>query len=182
MTNENKVMTETDIETVVRKKPGRPPKPKILSADDLKRKRAMETRSANRARRALLGGYEGQRMLAAPHEGFHLHWINDVGTNLQEMLAKGYSFVEDDSSIESDDLGRRNSLQVSKNGPPITAYLMEIPEDMYLEDQLQKERSIQDVEDQIRRADVGRGLGSERTSSGDNVVYNPSESGNQLLD
>lgn len=121
-------------------------------------------------------------MLAEPHDGFHLHWINDVGTNLQEMLAKGYSFVEDDSSIESDDLGRRNSLQVSKNGPPITAYLMEIPEEMYLEDQLQKERSIQDVEDQIRRADVGRGLGSERTSSGDNVVYNPSESGNQLLD
>ena len=180
MTNETKGKPET--ETVIKKKPGRPPKVKILSADDIKRKEAMETRSANRTRRARLGGYEGQRMLAEPHDGFHLHWINDVGTNLKEMLAKGYSFVEDNSSIESDDLGRMNSLQVSKNGPPITAYLMEIPEELYLEDQLLKERSIQDVEDQIRRADVGRGLGSERTSSGDNVVYNPSESGNQLLD
>ena len=121
-------------------------------------------------------------MLAAPHKGFHLHWINDVGTNLQEMLAKGYTFVEDNSSIESDDLGRRNSLQVSKNGPPITAYLMEIPEELYQDDQLQKERSILRVEDQLRLADVGKGIGSERTVSGEPVVYNPSKDGNQLLD
>ena len=97
------------------------------------------------------------------------------------MLDRGYDFVLDkDASIENDDLGTRKSLQVSKVGPPVTAYLMEIPENEYLEDRRSKERVIQETESSIRQ--VSEGIGQVRDSSGQSVVYNPSQSGNHLLD
>jgi hypothetical protein len=120
-------------------------------------------------------------MVAHKRAGYHRHWINDSGSRIEEMLDKGYDFVfTKDASINNDDLGTRKSLQVSKNGPPVTAYLMEIPEEKFLEDRQAKERAIQNTENQIRAASDG--IGSERDSSGQSVAYNPARSGNHLLD
>ncbi len=137
-------------------------------------------RKATREKAAGMNIYSGQRMGAAQRPGFHRHWINDTAGSLEEMLDNGYTFVEDDNAtIEDDDLGNRKSLQVSKNGPPVRAYLMEIPLDQYEEDQRAKETLIQQNENSIRRATDG--IGAEKDANGNPVVYNPSESGNQLL-
>lgn len=146
------------------------------------RETAMMRRKEARKARSGLGGYAGQRMLASQRKGFHRHWINDTGANLEEMLDRGYTFVKDETaSINSDSLDSNRSLQVSKNGPPLTAYLMEIPDKVYQEDQDAKEIDIQKSENQIRHAADAGGLGGERTADGESVLYNPNEGGNQLL-
>lgn len=143
--------------------------------------RAAKRRKDKRAEREGLGGYAGQKMLAHKRRGYHRHWFNDTGNKIEEMLDRGYDFVLDkDASINNDDLGTRKSLQVSINGPPVTAYLMEIPEKDYLEDQQRKEQVIQGTEQSIRSASDG--IGQSRDSTGQSVVYNPSKSGNHLLE
>jgi hypothetical protein len=148
-----------------------------------KRATAMARRKSVRDARKSLGGHSGQKMVARNREGYHRHWINDDGTNLEEMRDKGYDFVHDENaSIESDDEGSRKSLQVSKSGRPMRAYLMEIPQEAYLEDQAEKELSIQGTENSIRSASSGGGIGGEKDNAGQSVVYDPQEEGeNQLL-
>lgn len=150
------------------------------NSEETIRAAATMRRKVARERAKGLNVYSGQRMGAEKRSGFHRHWINDTGAALEEMLDKGYTFVEDgNATIENDDLGNRKSLQVSKNGPPVTAYLMEIPLDQYEEDQRAKESLIQQNEISIRGATSG--IGAEKDADGNSVVYNPSESGNQLL-
>jgi hypothetical protein len=148
-----------------------------------RRAAAMARRKRVRDAQKSMGGHAGQKMTARNREGYHRHWINDDGTNLDEMMDKGYDFVHDEnSSIESDDEGSRKSLQVSKSGAPMRAYLMEIPQEAYLEDQAEKELEIQRTEDSIRSASAGGGIGGETDNAGKSVVYDPQEEGeNQLL-
>ena len=143
------------------------PTPMLTPAD--RAVRAAKRRKDKRAQRDGLGGYSGQKMIAHQRQGYHRHWINDTGTKIEEMLDCGYDFVLDkDASIENDDLGTRKSLLVSKHGPPVTAYLMEIPEKTYREDAQAMELSIQDTESSIRGASDG--IGGERDSSGQSVA------------
>ena len=108
--------------------------------------------------------------------GAELHdyeWLKKVyDPNAERILRTG--------AIENDDLGTRKSLQVSKHGPPVTAYLMEIPEETVREGQLTKELAIQETESSIRNASDG--IGQSRDSAGQSVVDNPSKSGNQLME
>ena len=153
---------------------------KVGSPEDRART-AAKRRKDKRAERLALGGHAGQRMLAHTRPGYKRRWCNDSGARIEEMLDKGWDFVfTKDASINNDDLGTRKSLQVSKHGPPVTAYLMELPEKDYLDGQQDKERRIQQTENQIRSASTG--IGSERDSSGQSVAYNPARNGNHLLD
>lgn len=142
---------------------------------------AAKRRQDKRAEREALGGHAGQKMLAHKRPGYTRRWCNDKGARIEEMLDRGWDFVfTRDASINNDDLGTRKSLQVSKHGPPVTAYLMELPEKDYLDGRQAKERRIQQTEDQLRSA--SEGIGGERDSSGQSVAYNPARNGNHLLD
>ena len=154
--------------------------PTEIGDTDERARVAAARRKKTRAMKTRLGGFTGQRLNAHKRSGYRRRWINDSGTRIEEMLDRGYDFVLDrDASIENDDLGTRKSLQVSKHGPPVTAYLMEIPEETVREGLLIKEQAIQETENSIRSASDG--IGQSRDSAGQSVVYNPSKSGNQLL-
>lgn len=127
------------------------------------------------------GAIAGQKLFAPQKKDFHRHWINDEDNRLEEMLDKGYVFVDDkDQVISSDGIGARKSKLVGtkRAGGPLTAYLMETPEKFYREDQQEKESLIQSHESQVRDAVSGDGKGIG--SSG--RVYNPAEGSNQLLE
>jgi len=144
---------------------------------DIARKRRMEAREKFKS----TGAIAGQKLFAPQKKDFHRHWINDEDNRLEELLDKGYVFVDDkDQVISSDNIGTRKSKLVGtkRAGGPLTAYLMETPEKFYREDQQEKESLIQSHESQVRNAVSGDGKGIG--SSG--RVYNPAEGSNHLLE
>lgn len=152
-------------------------KPASEDKYEIARRRRMKAREKFKS----TGAIAGQKLFAPQKKDFHRHWINDEDNRLEEMLDKGYVFVDDkDQVISSDDIGTRKSKLVGtkRAGGPLKAYLMETPEKFYREDQQEKESLIQSHESQIRNAVSGGGKGIG--SSG--RVYNPAEGSNHLLE
>mgnify|MGYP005843642093 CR=1 FL=1 len=140
---------------------------------------AAERRRQHKQNLKRTNAIEGQRLVAPSRPGFHRRWVNDEGPGLQNRLQRGYEFVtDDDEAIPSSDEGSRKSQIVGtgKDGQPLRAYLMEIREDFYEEDQRAREESIRKNESQIRRAEYG-GPGDSIGATGH--AYAPK--GSQLL-
>ncbi len=172
---ENPVVTvETEAVDDIKKKVKALKKPKADTEIDI-RKRAKERREKRKAESVRLGRLPGQKLIAPKRPGYHRHFANDVGTRLDDLQDKGYTFVtesvEGDAEIRSTDIGTRKSLVVDqqKGGGEITAYLMEIPDEWFREDQQEKEKRIRAREEQIYRvADDGKGIGQSSSN-----VYDP---------
>lgn len=107
--------------------------------------------------------------------GYHLHWINDwhpqMTDRLQQALNAGYTFVGS-SEVEQSPLigasttdlgGSRISRTVGTrpDGNPITAYLMKIPTEYWLEHQ----RMVWDRADKVDKA-IRRGAGGAKVEGG----------------
>jgi hypothetical protein len=93
-------------------------------------------------------------------------WVNDDGARLAQAQLGGYEFVQEDIAPgdpdvknANRDLGSKVSVPVGKkdNGEPLYAYLMEIDEDIYKADQLEKERENERLEAAIRRGEDQHG-------------------------
>ena len=157
-----------------------PEKPAVEKSEDkyeIARRRRMKAREKFKS----TGAIAGQKLFAPQKKDFHRHWINDEDNRLEELLDKGYVFVDDkDQVISSDNIGTRKSKLVGtkRAGGPLTAYLMETPEKFYREDQQEKESLIQSHESQVRKAVSGDGKGIGSTGH----AYNPAEGSNQLLE
>ena len=169
-------------ETIEKQVDKSPAGEKVESAAKDKYALAAERRRRVREARKRLGGVPGQKLLATKRPGFVRRWANDEANNLEEMLDRGYTFVEDrDTVIPSTDVGERKSqhVGVKTDGSGLRAYLMEIPEEFYEEDQKEKEAEIRKVEQQTRRAKVGgdKGIGQDQS-----VLYDPSKGNNQLFE
>lgn len=85
-------------------------------------------------------------------DGFARRWVNDKDDRLQAMLDAGWDFVykgeveqvgDAHHAGEASGQGSRVSKSVGDN---ITAYLMEIPEELYREDQAAKQRMVDATE------------------------------------
>lgn len=138
---------------------------------------AAERRQTERARREGMGALPGQQMMAEKKPGFVRRWVNDDSNNVDRRLKQGYSFV-DTGDASTTDIGSARSIQVSKKSDvDIRAYLMEIPEEFYNEDQQEKEKQLRRTETSIKEATAGGEKALERS-----VLYNPSEGNNQLLE
>lgn len=112
-----------------------------------------------------------QTQLAASQlEGYHLHWINDwhpqMTDRLQQAQNAGYRFVSR-SEVDHSPAGMGNPTtdlsgeRVSRtvgtrpDGSPITAYLMKIPEEWWLEHQKQIWDRARKVDQAIKRGAEG---------------------------
>lgn len=138
---------------------------------------AADRRQEDRARREGMGALPGQQMMAEKKPGFVRRWVNDESNNIDRRTRQGYSFV-DEGNAATTDIGSAKSIQVSKQRNVETrAYLMEIPEEFYNEDQQEKENQIRRTETSIKEATAGGEKALERS-----VLYNPSEGNNQLLE
>jgi hypothetical protein len=123
---------------------------------------AREPRAANRdesgrSTRVPLG--VARSKLSVPgRDGYVRRWINDTEGRLANAEAGGYQFVVDpalqigqqDIDNENRDLGARTSRVVDKSTGQ-KAYLMEIQEEFYKEDQAAKVAKVEETDRRIKR-------------------------------
>jgi hypothetical protein len=103
-------------------------------------------------------GVARSKLSVTGRPGYVRRWINDKDGRLEMAQQGGYTFVEDqtlqigggaDIDSENRDLGARISRVVSQSTGQ-KAYLMEIQEDFYREDQKAKVRKVEEVDKRIR--------------------------------
>jgi hypothetical protein len=107
-----------------------------------------------------------RKLEVASRPGWVRHWMNDYPGRVQQALAGGYDFVKagdvdiNNSSLGADstmsgnaDMGSNISLVVgtTDQGTPLLAYLMEIPEAYYKEDQAVIQDKVDLIDKTIRR-------------------------------
>jgi len=100
------------------------------------------------------------RLTAPQRPGYKRRWVNDVGGALEQAQDGWYEFVTDDGlkigetavGSGNQDLGSRVSRIVGtlRNGQPQRAYLMEIKDEYYQEDQETKQKRLDVTDNQIR--------------------------------
>ena len=140
-------------------------------------------RSANRRERIPIGTPR-RKLVADIPEGKVGHWFNDKWskdpTRIQDALRGGYTFLTKDKTgkvgeeVEdgNKDMGSRISRTVGPNddGSPITAYLMVIDEELYEEDQEEKEVGHGETDKQIARGQLEQKPGDKRYIPRDNGI------------
>ena len=98
-------------------------------------------------------------------------WVNDSDSRIQEMLDRGYRFVDKDGVFVGEDIIDGNAsldTRVSKivgrdeSGRPLTAHLMAIPKDFHEEDQAAKNQEINELDTAIREGQLSRSAGDNR--------------------
>jgi hypothetical protein len=91
--------------------------------------------------------------------GYVRRVMNDADGRLEAAQAAGYSFVKDAKTVDGaddSDMGSmvRKSVGTSANGQPLYGYLMEIKQEWSDQDQAEKLKKVNDVENQIRQGEV----------------------------
>lgn len=125
------------------------------------------------AKRTPLGVARRKLSLGAQFPGYKCRWINDSGDRVLQAQQGGYEHItkEDlekqgiavgDESTVGTDLGTLVSKVVGtkEDGSPLRAYLMKIRKDWHEEDQLEKQKDIDEVDRALRegaqyRKDIG---------------------------
>lgn len=114
--------------------------------------------------------------------GYHLHWINDwhpqYADRITQAIQAGYKFVSQQESETArllgaptaDVSGQRVSRTVGTrpSGEPITAYLMKIPTEWWIEHQ----KPVWDRADAVDNA-IRRGASSAKVENGYNPAADP---------
>lgn len=105
-------------------------------------------------------------------------WINDQDGRVQQALAGGYKFVDPENAGSlgqgaihqgNTDEGSRVSKIVSRGEPVVRAYLMEIWEQHYKEDQEAKEANVRKIDEALS---VGQAGGADvENQYGEGVTY-----------
>lgn len=84
-------------------------------------------------------------------------WINDIGGRLRDAQDGGYKFVKDKNVKVGDDpqqpqgMGANVNIRVGthEDGSPMYAYLMTLDRDLYEEDQADKQRVVDQIDEAI---------------------------------
>lgn len=155
------------------KKAGRPPMAAERTPEQIQAAaRALREKSRNEFKGT--GALDRQTMVAPQRAGFYRRFVNDNKGRIDMLLQKGYYFVsknQEGSFLPTDSLSKAfvKRAGTKEDGTPLFGYLMELPEDMYREDQQAKENRILAKEEVIRN---GSGDG---TGLSPDVSYDPTE-------
>lgn len=116
-----------------------------------------------RKERVPLGGFRQKLAVSNIPRGYVGRWINDQGARIQEALAAGYEFVQDEAVLK-EQAGKNveSDTRVSRIVDQSTgrrAYLMMIREEFYREDHAAKQKSLDEIDAVIlRKAEEGGGM------------------------
>ena len=142
---------------------------KIENSLNRKNERTRESRIDRKKRTPL--GVPFLKMEASSKKGKVRRWINDTGNRIQRALNASYTFVKNEDNIKVGEGLENNNTNLGdcismlagdqKNGEPMHAYLMEIDEDLYKEDQMIKQREIDKTEEAIKRGQFENKLGNK---------------------
>lgn len=136
------------------------------------------TTKEDRKTRIPLGAPRQKLTIANPPEGKVLRWVNDDPGRISAAKAAGYEFVNQDGTIAMGDgvntnqaidtRFSRDAVKVDERGQPVRAYLMAIDKELYDQDQAEKQKPIDEVENAIKH-------GQHATGDLGNHAYIPSE-------
>lgn len=128
------------MEELQKRGPGRPPKYQEIATAEVDAPRV-------RSNRKPFGSLE-QKLAYPEREGFHRHWFNDIPGRVERALEAGYEHVKDKE-------GKNvcKNVGTAEGGGALVGYLMEIPEEWYLQDQAAQQAQVDSVEDTIKRGE-----------------------------
>lgn len=103
--------------------------------------------------RVPIGGHREITSVQDTPDGYVDRWVNDVPGRIEKFKRAGYELVESASVGDSFVDGTHDeSGVVSRDmGKGVTGYLMRQRKDYYLEDQNEKQKTVDDIEDSLRR-------------------------------
>jgi hypothetical protein len=130
-------------------RPGtRPVDPNMPTIDDSKPAPVTTKRQVTRDKRRPFGS-QVQKLAYEARPGYHRHWFNELPGRIDQALEAGYTHVEDRE-------GRKVTrvVGVAPAGGPLTAFLMEIPEEWYQEDMALQAQANAEREHAIRTGSV----------------------------
>lgn len=106
--------------------------------------------TTTRRRRASVGGH-AMRLAAPLRLGWTRRWFNDDANRIADAGELGYSHVSD-TGIKSSGPGSVVSRLVGTkaNGEPLSAFLMETPDELYAEGLSEKEAHNRQIDDAIK--------------------------------
>lgn len=121
-----------------------------------------------RRRRAPLGMMQ-QRLTYSQRPGYVRRWFNDKDNRIHLAQEAGYEFVEEEQDGRAVKVSQR--VGTHEGGSPMVAYLMEIRQEFYDEDQAYKQAQVDKIDEAIMRR-----IDPENTEAEDRgKFYTPSE-------
>jgi hypothetical protein len=98
-----------------------------------------------------------QKLNYPARPNYHRHWFNDIPGRVPRAIEAGYSHVKD-----KDDKNVCRVVGVAEGGGPLSAYLMEIPEEWFQEDMAVQQRDVDEKESAIKRGELEAKPGDNR--------------------
>ena len=114
-------------------------------------------------------GNQSQKLAYPDRIGYHRHWFNDTPGRIVGVQESGYTHVKD--PVTGKNLS--HIVGVAASGGPLTAYLMEIPEEWWKDDMAEQEKINLAKEETIKR-------GARAGTSEDEKTFYPSAQGRQM--
>lgn len=139
------------------------------------RTRTDDREPEGRKRRIPLGA-PTQRLAAHEREGFHPRWINDEPGRLTRAEEAGYEFVTTSDERQEK---RREIVGRNTDGSAKYAYLMEIPQEYYDEDQRAKLKPVDEFERAVKSGKPNDG--ASITGDDGDKFYSPRGSGGSRI-
>jgi len=113
------------------------------------------------------------------HANFQGRWVNDIDERIATFLEGGYEFVLKDGHTVGEptmDATTKLDSRVKKPvGKGVTAYLMRLPKDLWLEDQANKEKELAAL-DRAMKAPRSNGADYGSVKMGSDVQDGPFKS------
>ncbi len=96
------------------------------------------------------------KLVAAHRPGYVRRFVNDWPGRLARANVAGYEHVIDENAEEDEGRAsyRSEIVGVNEDGSPLKAYLMEIPEEYYREDQMEKDKPLAQFDEELRRGNI----------------------------
>lgn len=146
--------------------PGRPPKyhERAIAAPvemaspavEAPAQSAADVGAVPRVKRKPFGALE-QKLFYPAREGFHRHWFNDHPGRIARAQEAGYEHVKDnDGKVVTRIVG------TAEGGGPLSAYLMEIPEEWWQADMAEQQKQVNEKEETMRRGALEQQAGDNR--------------------
>lgn len=114
-------------------------------------------------------GNQSQKLAYSDRVGYHRHWFNDTPGRIVGAQESGYTHVKDDATGKN----LSHIVGVAASGGPLTAYLMEIPEEWWRDDMAEQEKINVAKEETIKR-------GARAGKSEDDKNFYPTAQGRQM--
>lgn len=104
-------------------------------------------------------GTREQKLAYAQRPGYHRHWFNDEPGRIDRAKDAGYIHVKDLTTGEN----VKTVVGRGRDGTALIGYLMECPEEWYVEDMAANEADVRDLLGEIRQ---GRAPGTPSGADG----------------